>query len=56
MALPAGAGIEGIVLADQAESLDWRAHRARRIASVPGGVTGEVLAKLGALLGPEGGS
>jgi mRNA interferase MazF len=49
--LPPGLSLEGAVLADQAESLDWRAHRAERISSLPSAVVDEALGKLRALLG-----
>lgn len=49
--LPEGSGVEGVVLADQVKSLDWRARQAQLIGRMPDAVTGEVLAKLGALLG-----
>jgi mRNA interferase MazF len=49
--LPAGLPVEGAILADQAESLDWRAGRAERICSIPPGVLEEALGKLRTLLG-----
>jgi mRNA interferase MazF len=48
--LPEGLPVGGAILADQAESLDWRALRAERIGVVPAGVVEEVLGKLGTLL------
>lgn len=48
--LPAGVAVHGVVLADQIRSLDWRARKARRIASAPEGVVAEVLAKAKTLL------
>jgi mRNA interferase MazF len=48
--LPAGAAVQGVVLADQIKSLDWRARKARRIASAPEEVVAEVLAKAQTLL------
>jgi mRNA interferase MazF len=48
--LPASLPVKGAVLADQAESLDWRAHRAEQIGSVSPEVVQEVLGKLRALL------
>ncbi|GMV06827.1 MAG: hypothetical protein AMXMBFR53_31020 [Gemmatimonadota bacterium] len=50
VALPPGGELEGVVLADQVKSLDWRARGASLIGRVPDAVTGQVLAKLGALL------
>jgi len=40
----------GAILADQATSLDWRARRAEKSATLPPAVVDEVLAKLRALL------
>lgn len=49
--LPAGLPIHGVVLADQARSLDWRSRQAEFIAHLPDEVTVEVVAKLAALVG-----
>ena len=51
VALPAGSGISGVVLSDQVKSLDWRAHSADLIESLPPRVTEEILQKLDTLLG-----
>lgn len=51
VAIPAGLGVEGVVLADQVRSLDWRARNAERIAALPGAAFREVLGKLGTLVG-----
>ena len=48
--LPARLGVDGVVLADQVKSLDWRVRGAKRIAKAPAAVTDEVLGKLGALV------
>ena len=48
--IPPGLPVEGAVLADQAESFDWRAHRAERVCSLPSGAVEETLGKLRALL------
>jgi mRNA interferase MazF len=48
--IPPGLPIEGAVLADQAESLDWRAHRAELICSLPPAVIEEALGKLATLI------
>ncbi len=48
--LPEGQGVEGVVLADQLRSLDWRAREAAPAGRAPKGVVVEVLAKLGTLL------
>lgn len=50
VALPDGAALAGVVLADQVKSLDWRARAAEIVGTVPGTVTLEVIDKLGALL------
>lgn len=49
--VPDGAGVRGVVLADQVKSLDWRARQAERIARLPEETTKVVLEKLGMLLG-----
>ena len=48
--LPAGFPVEGAILADQAESFDWRALRAERVCSLPPAAVAEVLGKLRTLL------
>jgi mRNA interferase MazF len=48
--IPKGLPIEGAILADQAESLDWRARRAELICSLPPAVVDEALGKLRTLL------
>ena len=48
--LPAGLPVQGAILADQAESFDWRALRAERIGFLPPSAVEEVLGKLRALL------
>jgi mRNA interferase MazF len=48
--IPDGLPVAGVILADQVKSLDWRARQAEVIATLPGGVVADVLAKLGALL------
>lgn len=50
VALPPGQEIEGVVLADQVKSLDWRKRKPRRAGRVPEAVVSEVLGKLGTLL------
>ncbi len=49
--LPARSAVTGVVLADQVKSLDWRARGARFADHAPPKVVGEVLDKLGVLLG-----
>lgn len=51
VALPSGLPVEGAVLADQALSLDWRAHRAERVCTLPSAFVDETLGKLRTLLG-----
>lgn len=48
--IPPGLPVEGAVLADRAESLDWRARRAELICSLPPAVVEEALGKLRTLL------
>lgn len=48
--IPAGLPIAGVVLADQAKSLDWRSRKAERICELPRATVDEVLRKLGVLL------
>ncbi len=48
--LPSGLPVEGAILADQAESLDWRVHRAEWICSLSLEVVQETLGKLRALI------
>jgi mRNA interferase MazF len=50
VAIPPGLPVTGVVLADQVKSLDWRARRAERFASLPEATVHEILAKLGTLL------
>ena len=53
VALPAGLSVQGVVLADQVKSLDWRARQAELVARLPPAKVSEVLGKLGALLGED---
>jgi len=46
VALPAGLAVEGVVLADQLKSVDWRARRSSFIARVPD----EVVRSVGGLV------
>jgi mRNA interferase MazF len=48
--IPPGLPIEGAILADQAVTLDWRAHRAELVCSLPPAVIEEALGKFRALL------
>jgi len=48
--IPEELPVKGAVLADQAESLDWRARRAEPVCALPRAVVDEVLGKLKTLL------
>ena len=50
--IPSGYKVGGVVLADQAKSLDWRVRKAEFICTLPKEVILEVLDKLGTLLSP----
>ena len=52
VAIPGGTGIEGVVLADQVKSLDWKARRAERAARLPAETVAEILGKLSTLIQP----
>jgi mRNA interferase MazF len=48
--IPAGLSVTGVVLSDQAKSLDWRVRNAEFITDLPEAVINEVLKKLKSLL------
>ena len=48
--LPKGVGVEGVVLADQVKSLDWKARGARFCCTAPAVTISEALRKSAALL------
>ena len=48
--VPPGLPVTGVILADQTVSLDWRAHRAERICSLPSSALEEALGKIRSLL------
>jgi mRNA interferase MazF len=50
--LPEGLPVQGVVLSDQAKSLDWRVRGAEFACSVPAECTTAVLQRLGRLLSP----
>jgi mRNA interferase MazF len=50
VAIPEGAAVSGVVLADQVKSLDWKARRAELLCELPGTVVAETIGKLSALL------
>lgn len=51
--LPERLPVSGAILCDQIKSLDWRARRAARVASVPDPVMQDVTARILALVDPE---
>ena len=52
--IPAGLGVTGVILADQAKSMDWRVRQAEYIAQLPARIQQQVLAKLTVLLEVQG--
>jgi mRNA interferase MazF len=50
--VPEGLPVRGVVLADQARSLDWRARRAEFLCALPQETTVDVLQRLETLVGP----
>jgi len=48
--IPANLEVTGVVLSDQAKSLDWQVRNAEFVAHLPEAVTNEVLKKLKSLL------
>lgn len=48
--LPEGGEVEGVVLADQVKSLDWRVRQAERIEAASANVVAEVLGRIHTLL------
>lgn len=54
VALPAGLKAKGAVLADQIKSLDWRVRKAKLLCKVSRDVMEETLARVLALIEPEG--
>ena len=50
VAIPGGLAVEGVVLSDQAKSLDWSERGAEFACRVPSAITAEVLRKLIPLL------
>ena len=50
VAVPAGCGVSGVVLADRVKILDWRARRAEFICRLPAPIIADVLARLAALI------
>lgn len=56
VALPDGLPLEGVVLADQVKSLDWKARRCSRACAIPDEVVVQVLRRLNALLREDAGT
>jgi len=50
--LPAGLKAQGVILADQIKSLDWRIRKAKLLCKVPAQVMEETLARVLALIEP----
>lgn len=48
--IPEALGVEGVVLADQLKSLDWRARRAELICKLPLPTMAEIIQKLSTLI------
>ena len=51
VAVPAGHGAPGVILADHVKSVDWNARRAERLGHCTSAVIDEVRARLAPLLG-----
>lgn len=50
VAIPNGLKVTGVILADQARNLDWKARNASHITKLPLPLTGQILMKLRTLL------
>lgn len=50
--IPPGSPLQGVILADQVRSLDWRTRKAELISKLPEAVLAEVIAKASTLLDP----
>lgn len=50
IAIPEGLRIDGVILADQIRTMDWRARRAEYICSLPTETVDAVLERIGVLL------
>jgi mRNA interferase MazF len=51
VAVPAGSGTTGVILADHVKSVDWKARRTERLGHCTTEVIDEVRARLAPLLG-----
>jgi mRNA interferase MazF len=49
--IPEGLPVEGVVLSDQAKTLDWRSREAEFACKIPAESTAEVLRRLATLVG-----
>lgn len=49
--VPVGLGTTGVILADHAKSVDWKARRAEKLGKCPAETLDEVRARLAPLLG-----
>ena len=56
VAIPAGLGVRGVILADQVKSLDWRARQATLITPLPPETVDAILQRVGTLLAPDEGT
>ncbi len=52
VAVPDGLPVQGVILSDQAKSLDWRSRGAEFLCKAPSGSVTEVLQKLERLVAP----
>lgn len=52
VAVPDGLPVQGVILSDQAKSLDWRSRGAELLGRVPSEIVTEVLQKLDRLVAP----
>ena len=53
VAIPAGLGVTGVVLADQVKSFEWRARHAKLISALPVNLLAAVLERARTLLAKE---
>ena len=51
VAVPAGGGVTGVILADHLKSIDWKAHHAEPLGRCTDEVVDDVRARLAPLLG-----
>ena len=52
VAVPDGLSVQGVILSDQAKSLDWRSRKAEFLCKAPSEIVTEVLQKLERLVAP----